>query len=77
LRDFHWSTHSRAWMHADNAWLAKTLSDVPGLDSRLNANVHFQFAFSERSDDIADVFRRHGIGVRVSRCVADRGTTYR
>jgi histidinol-phosphate/aromatic aminotransferase/cobyric acid decarboxylase-like protein len=65
LRDFHWSTHSRAWMHADNAWLAKTLSDVPELDARLNANVHFQFAFSERSDDIADVFRRHGIGVRV------------
>ena len=44
---------------------AKTLSDVPELDARLNANVHFQFAFSERSDDIADVFRRHGIGVRV------------
>jgi len=65
LRDFHWSTHSRAWMHADNAWLAKTLSDVPELDARLNGNVHFQFAFSERSDDIADVFRRHGIGVRV------------
>ena len=65
LRDFHWSTHSRAWMHADNAWLAQRLSEVSDFDPRCNANVHFQFGFSERSDDIADVFRGHGIGVRV------------
>jgi histidinol-phosphate/aromatic aminotransferase/cobyric acid decarboxylase-like protein len=65
LRDFHWSTHSRAWMHADNAWLAEALSEVPGLDPRFNTNVHFQYAFAERADDMADVFRSHGIGVRV------------
>ena len=28
-------------------------------------NVHFQYAFCERSHDVAEVFRRHGIGVRV------------
>ena len=36
-------------------------NQVVGYSSR----AHFQFGFSERSDDIADVFRGHGIGVRV------------
>jgi histidinol-phosphate/aromatic aminotransferase/cobyric acid decarboxylase-like protein len=65
VRDFHWSTHSRAWMHADNAWLAEMLSGVEGLDPRCNTNVHFQYAFCARSEDVAAVFQRHGIGVRV------------
>ena len=65
VRDFHWTAHSRAWMHADNAWLAEVLSDVEGLDPRCNTNVHFQYAFCARSQDVAAVFQRHGIGVRV------------
>ena len=65
VRDFHWSTHSRAWMHADSAWLAQMLSDIPGLEPRCNRNVHFQYAFCARSEDVAGVFQRHGIGVRV------------
>jgi histidinol-phosphate/aromatic aminotransferase/cobyric acid decarboxylase-like protein len=52
-------------MHADNAWLAGALSEVEGLDPRCNTNVHFQYAFSPRSQDVAAVFQRHGIGVRV------------
>jgi histidinol-phosphate/aromatic aminotransferase/cobyric acid decarboxylase-like protein len=52
-------------MHADNAWLAEMLSDVEGLDPRCNTNVHFQYAFCARSEDVAAVFQRHGIGVRV------------
>ncbi len=52
-------------MHADNAWLAEVLSDVEGLDPRCNTNVHFQYAFCARSEDVAAVFQRHGIGVRV------------
>jgi histidinol-phosphate/aromatic aminotransferase/cobyric acid decarboxylase-like protein len=52
-------------MHADNAWLAQMLSDVEGLDPRCNTNVHFQYAFCARSDDVAAVFQSHGIGVRV------------
>jgi histidinol-phosphate aminotransferase len=65
VRDFHWSTHSRSWMHADNAWLAEMLSAVEGLDPRSNTNVHFQYAFCARAEDVAAVFQRHGIGVRV------------
>lgn len=65
VRDFHWSTHSRAWMHADSTWLAKMLSDIAGLEPRCNSNVHFQYAFCERAEDVAGVFQRHGIGVRV------------
>jgi len=65
VRDFHWATHSRAWMHADNAWLAEMLSDIDGLEPHCNANVHFQYAFCARSEDVAAVFARHGIGVRV------------
>jgi histidinol-phosphate/aromatic aminotransferase/cobyric acid decarboxylase-like protein len=64
VRDFHWSTHSRAWMFADSAWLAQIISDVPGLVPQCNTNVHFQYAFCERSEDVAEIFRRHGIGVR-------------
>jgi histidinol-phosphate/aromatic aminotransferase/cobyric acid decarboxylase-like protein len=65
VRDLHWTAHSRSWMRADSAWLAQTLSDVPGLDLQHNTNVHFQYAFCARSDDVAAVFQRHGIGVRV------------
>jgi histidinol-phosphate/aromatic aminotransferase/cobyric acid decarboxylase-like protein len=65
VRDFHWSTHSRQWMHADNAWLAATLADLPVLDPRFNSNVHFQYAFCARARDVAEVFARHGIGIRV------------
>lgn len=65
VRDFHWATHSRAWMHADSAWLADALAGVPGLRLHRNRNVHFQYGWSERSEDIAEVLRRHGIGVRV------------
>jgi histidinol-phosphate/aromatic aminotransferase/cobyric acid decarboxylase-like protein len=65
MQSIDWCDHTRALMHADNAWLAEILSNVPGLDLHANKNVHFQFAFCERSHDVADVFRRHGIGVRV------------
>jgi histidinol-phosphate/aromatic aminotransferase/cobyric acid decarboxylase-like protein len=65
VRDVEWSGRSRAQMHADNAWLAEMLSGVVGLDLYANKNVHFQYAFCERSHEVADVFRRHGIGVRV------------
>jgi histidinol-phosphate/aromatic aminotransferase/cobyric acid decarboxylase-like protein len=30
-----------------------------------NANVHFQYAFCQRAEDVAEIFRNHGIGVRV------------
>jgi histidinol-phosphate/aromatic aminotransferase/cobyric acid decarboxylase-like protein len=65
VRDLEWSERSRAQMHADNAWLAETLAGVPGFDLCANKNVHFQYAFCERSAEVAEVFRRHGIGVRV------------
>jgi histidinol-phosphate/aromatic aminotransferase/cobyric acid decarboxylase-like protein len=65
VRDVGWSERSRAQMHADNAWLAEVLSGVAGLDLYANKNVHFQFAFCERAHEVAEVFRRHGIGVRV------------
>ncbi|MCW2556986.1 MAG: hypothetical protein JWP55_950 [Mycobacterium sp.] len=65
VRDFHWTVHSRSWMHADNAWLAEMLTDIDGLEPWCNTNVHFQYACCARSDDVATVFQRHGIGVRV------------
>ena len=65
VRDVDWSERSRAQMHADNAWLAEVLSGVAGLDLYANKNVHFQYAFCERAHEVAEVFRRHGIGVRV------------
>ena len=65
VRDFHWSTYSRRQMHLDNAWLGEVLSTIPGLEPHLNKNVHFQYAFSPRSTNIAAAFQRHGIGVRV------------
>lgn len=65
VRDFHWSTHSRGWMHADSAWLAQMLSDIAGLELQCNTNVHFQYAVCARAEDVAAVFQRHGIGVRV------------
>jgi hypothetical protein len=43
-------------MHADNAWLAEVLSDVEGLDPRCNTNIHFQYAFCARSEDVAACF---------------------
>jgi histidinol-phosphate/aromatic aminotransferase/cobyric acid decarboxylase-like protein len=65
VRDVEWSGRSRAQMHDDNAWLAEMLSAVGGVDLYANKNVHFQYAFCERSREVAGVFRRHGIGVRV------------
>jgi histidinol-phosphate/aromatic aminotransferase/cobyric acid decarboxylase-like protein len=65
VRDVDWSDDSRTQMHADNAWLADTLFGVSGLDMHSNDNVHFQFAFCERSHEVAELFRRRGIGVRV------------
>ena len=65
VRDFHWATHARSWMHADNAWLADQLQGVDGIDPRCNRDLHFQYAFCQRADDVAQVFARHGIGVRV------------
>jgi len=65
VRDFHWASHSRTWMHSDNAWLADILSGIDGITARCNANVHFQYAFCDRAEDVAETFRRHGIGVRV------------
>jgi histidinol-phosphate/aromatic aminotransferase/cobyric acid decarboxylase-like protein len=53
-------------MHADNRWLAEALGDVPGLDLRANNNVHFQSAFCEHAQRLAEIMRSHGIGVRVS-----------
>jgi histidinol-phosphate/aromatic aminotransferase/cobyric acid decarboxylase-like protein len=52
-------------MHTDSAWLAEILCSVSGLELYANKNVHFQYAFCERSAEVAEVFRRHGIGVRV------------
>ena len=65
VRDVDWVDASRAQMHSDNAWLAETLSCVAGLDLCTNKNVHFQYAFCEQSVQVAEVFRGHGIGVRV------------
>ena len=65
VRDFHWASHSRAWMHSDSAWLADILSETPGIQPHCNANVHFQYAFCDRAEDVAESFRRRGIGVRV------------
>jgi histidinol-phosphate/aromatic aminotransferase/cobyric acid decarboxylase-like protein len=65
VRSFAWTDQARAQMLADSAWLVETLSGVPGLDVYANRSVHFQYAFCERSHEVADVFRRHGIGVRV------------
>jgi histidinol-phosphate/aromatic aminotransferase/cobyric acid decarboxylase-like protein len=65
VRSYEWSDRTRAQMHTDNDWLAEALSDVPGFDLRANRNVHFQYAFCDHADDVAEVLRRHGIGVRV------------
>lgn len=65
VRDFHWASHARTWMRNDSAWLAETLSGMPGITPQRNENVHFQYAFCERADDVAEIFRGHGIGVRV------------
>jgi histidinol-phosphate aminotransferase len=65
VRDYDWSEVSRAQMLADSSWLAEMLSGVTGLDLYANKNVHFQYVFCERSHEVAEVFRRHGIGVRV------------
>ena len=65
VRSLDWSDRCRAQMLADKAWLAEILSGVGGLDLYANKNVHFQYAFCERSHEVAEVFRRHGIGVRV------------
>lgn len=65
VRDFHWSAHSRVWMRDDSEWLAEALSDIPGVALHRNADVHFQYGFCERAEDVAEVFRRRGIGVRV------------
>jgi histidinol-phosphate/aromatic aminotransferase/cobyric acid decarboxylase-like protein len=46
-------------------WLGEALSTIPGVEPHLNKNVHFQYAFSPRSRDIAAGLQRHGIGVRV------------
>jgi histidinol-phosphate/aromatic aminotransferase/cobyric acid decarboxylase-like protein len=65
VRDLDWSNVSRLQMHRDSEWLAEMLCGVGGLDLCANENVHFQYAFCERSAEVAEVFRRHGIGVRV------------
>ena len=65
VRDVDWVDTSRTQMHSDNAWLAEMLSGVAGLELCANKNVHFQYAFCERSVQVAEVLRRHGIGVRV------------
>ncbi|MGY4651626.1 aminotransferase class I/II-fold pyridoxal phosphate-dependent enzyme [Mycobacterium sp. URHB0021] len=65
VRDVAWAAESRARMHADSAWLAGVLQVIPGLLPQCNSNVHFQYAFCDRSEDVARIFRRHGIGVRV------------
>ncbi len=62
---WEWADDTRSRMHDDNRWLAEILGQVPGLDLRANANVHFQYAFCPNSDRVADVLRNHGIGVRV------------
>lgn len=65
VRSFDWAGQTRAWMHADNAWLATSLAGIEGLDLRANTNVHFQYAFCPQANAVSEVFRRHGIGVRV------------
>jgi histidinol-phosphate/aromatic aminotransferase/cobyric acid decarboxylase-like protein len=65
VRSWDWSDRVRAQMHVDNAWLAEILSHIPGLDLQANRNVHFQYAFCDRAQEVAEVLRRHGIGVRV------------
>jgi histidinol-phosphate aminotransferase len=64
VRDFHWSTHTRVQMRADNAWLGQILAGIPGIEPSLNTNVHFQYVFCMRSAAVAEVLQRHGIGVR-------------
>ena len=58
VRDVAWSDRSRAQMHADNAWLAETLSGVVGFDLCANKNVHFQYAFCKRSAEVAEAFAK-------------------
>jgi histidinol-phosphate aminotransferase len=65
VRSWDWSGEVRARMHADSAWLADELEKIPGVQLVRNDVVHFQYAFCERSAAVADVFARHGIGVRV------------
>ena len=65
VRDFHWASHSRTWIHNDSAWLAEVLSGMQGFTPQCNDNVDFQYAFCDRAEDVAEAFRRHGIGVRV------------
>jgi histidinol-phosphate/aromatic aminotransferase/cobyric acid decarboxylase-like protein len=60
-----WADDTRSRMHDDNQWLANVLADVPRLDLRANGNVHFQYAFCQRSQRFAEIMRHHGIGVRV------------
>ncbi|HEX8159404.1 MAG TPA: aminotransferase class I/II-fold pyridoxal phosphate-dependent enzyme [Solirubrobacteraceae bacterium] len=60
-----WADDTRSRMHDDNRWLADILEYVPGLDVRANANVHFQYAFCDRSQRVAEILREHAIGVRV------------
>lgn len=65
VRSFAWSEHTRVQLHADNAWLAENLSRITGFDLFANQNVHFQYASCKRAHEVAGVFHRHGIGVRV------------
>jgi len=65
VRSFAWSEHTRVQLHADNAWLAENLSGIAGFDLFVNQNVHFQYASCKRADEVARVFHRHGISVRV------------
>jgi histidinol-phosphate aminotransferase len=65
MRDVDWADDSRRRMLDDSAWLAELLAGIDGVDLHANANVHFQYAFCERSIEIAEALCRRGIGVRV------------
>jgi histidinol-phosphate/aromatic aminotransferase/cobyric acid decarboxylase-like protein len=60
-----WADDTRGRMHSDSRWLADVLTRVPGIDLRVNNNVHFQYAFCQQSHRVAEVLRGRGIGVRV------------
>jgi histidinol-phosphate/aromatic aminotransferase/cobyric acid decarboxylase-like protein len=48
----------------DNRWLAEALSDWHEVDLWPNANVHFQYGWTEDADRLADALAGQGIGVR-------------
>jgi histidinol-phosphate/aromatic aminotransferase/cobyric acid decarboxylase-like protein len=64
VRSWDWADDTRARMHADNAWLAEAMRELPGVGLYANTNVHFQYALCRNAEAVADALAEHGIGVR-------------